>query len=381
MRGVVYDGERIEVATDLALREPGAGEVKVRVHAAGLCASDLSVVTGTIPYPTPVVLGHEGAGVVEEVGSSVTSVKPGDHVVLTTLGNCGLCPACETGHPTLCRQTFGNLSQPFSRPTRPDAAENGNGDGDDHGGGATATAADDVKLWNFANASVFADFAVVKETQAVPIDARVPFTSACLVGCGVLTGFGAVVNRARVAVGDTVCVIGVGGIGLNVIQAAAVVGAKAIVAVDTVAAKREIALSFGATHFVDASEGTDTVKAVKEIAPDGVDHAFECVGHPELIRQAVAVLDWGGQCVLLGVPKLGTEASFVVADLYHDRSILGCRYGSSRPRHDIPLIIDLYLAGKLQLDELVTRTVPLEQVGDLVGDMQAGRLARGVLEL
>lgn len=364
MKAVVYDGEGIVVADDVELREPGDGEVKVRVHAAGLCASDLSVVSGTIPYPTPVVLGHEGAGVVEEVGASVTSVKPGDHVVLTTLGNCGLCDACETGHPTLCKQTFGNLSQPFVR----------GGEG----------------VWNFANASVFAEHAVVKESQAIPVPPDVPLESACLIGCGVLTGFGAALNRAKVQPGDSVAVFGVGGIGLNVVQGSAVAGATTIVAVDAVEEKEALARQFGATHFVLAGPGTGsgdtaepaskaTVKAVKAIAGDGVDHAFECVGHPDVIRQAIAVLDWGGQCVLLGVPKLGTEASFVVADLYNDRSILGCRYGSSRPRHDVPLIVDLYRQGRLKLDELVTTTCPLDEIETLIAEMKAGRLARGVL--
>lgn len=351
MKAVLYDGERIVVADDVELRETGPREVKVRVGAAGLCASDLSVVSGTIPYPTPVVLGHEGAGIVEEVGSAVTTVQPGDHVVLTTLGNCGLCDACETGHPTLCRQTFGQLSQPFVR--------------------------QGAELWNFANASVFAEFALVKEAQAVPIPGEIPLESACLIGCGVLTGFGAALNRAKVQPGDSAVVFGVGGIGLNVVQGCAVAGATTIVAVDANPDKEAIARSFGATHFVLADDGT--AKALKAIRRPGFAHAFECVGHPEVIRSAVASLDWGGQCILLGVPKLGTEASFVVADMYNDKSILGCRYGSSRPRHDIPLIIDLYRAGRVKLDELVTKTCSLDDVETLIDDMKAGRLARGVM--
>jgi S-(hydroxymethyl)glutathione dehydrogenase/alcohol dehydrogenase len=354
MRGVVFDGERLDIVDDLEVRDPGLDEVKVRVVNAGLCASDLSVVKGTIPYPTPVVLGHEGAGVVEEVGAAVTTVKPGDHVVLTTLGNCGLCPQCESGHPTLCRRTFGQLSQPFHR--------------------------GDEALWSFANASVFAESVVVREGQAVPIPPEVPFEAACLIGCGVLTGFGAAVNRARVGLGDSVAVFGVGGIGLNVIQGAAVSGATRIVAIDTVAEKEALALQFGATDFVLAGGDGDTAKTVRRlVGGNGVDHAFECVGHPAVFRDAVAVLDWGGQVVILGVPKLGTEASFVVADLYNDKAILGCRYGSSRPRHDIPLIVDLYLSGRLKLDELVTKSVPMSSIGDLIDDLTSGRLARGVM--
>lgn len=367
MKAVVYDGERIVVARDVELRECGDREVKVRVRAAGLCASDLSVVSGAIPYPTPVVLGHEGAGIVEEVGSSVTTVKPGDHVVLTTLGNCGLCDACETGHPTMCRQTFGQLSQPFTRPRPGGPAE----------AGEAGEAGEREELWNFANASVFAEYALVKEAQAIPIDEDVPFESACLIGCGVLTGFGAALNRARVQPGDSVVVFGVGGIGLNVVQGSAIAGATTVVAVDANPDKEAIARSFGATHFVLA--GDEAPKALRKIRRNGFAHAFECVGHPTVIRSAIAALDWGGQCVLLGVPKLGTEASFVVADLYNDRSILGCRYGSSRPRHDVPLIVELYKSGRLKLDELVTKTCSLDDIETLVDDMKSGRLARGVM--
>lgn len=353
MRGIVFDGERVEVVHDLEVRDPGPHEVKVRIGAAGLCHSDLSVVDGTIPFPTPVVLGHEGAGVVEEVGDAVSTVKPGDRVVLTTLGNCGTCRACERGRPTLCRQTFGALAQPFTRAG--------------------------VPLYQFANTSVFAEATVVGESQAVPVDEEVSLEIAALLGCGVLTGVGAVWNRARVGPGDTVAVFGIGGIGLNVVQAARLAGASRIVAVDTVAQKESLAREFGATDFVDASGDAYAAGAIKASFPGGVDHAFECVGHPAVLRTAIEVLDWGGQCVILGVPKLGTEASFVVSDLYHDKAILGCRYGSSRPRDDIARIVDLYFQGRLRLDELVTRTYPLDAVEAALADLAEGKLARGVL--
>lgn len=354
MRGIVFDGEKMEVADDLEIREAGPRDVAVRIRAAGVCHSDLSVVDGTIPFPTPVVLGHEGAGVVEAVGADVTAVEVGDHVVLTTLGNCGLCSACETGHPTLCKQTFGKLPRPFTRQGEP--------------------------LYMFANTSVFSEVTVVRESQAVPIDRRMPLETASLLGCGVITGMGAVFNRARVRPGDRVAVFGAGGIGLNVVQAAAASGASSIVAVDTVAGKERLARQLGATAFVDASSG-DSVEQLEEILPDGVDHSFECVGHPAVLRDALEVLDWGGTCIVLGVPPAGTEASFVVADLYLDRGILGCRYGSGRPRHDIPMIVDLYLDGKLELDELVSGTYPLDGFETALDDMKDGKLARGVLRL
>src|SRR3954453_16634596 len=233
MRGVVYDGTDYQLVDDLSVKDPEAGEVVVRIEAAGLCHSDLSVINGTIPFPTPVVLGHEGAGVVEAVGSEVTTVKEGDHVVLSTLGNCGACQYCDAGKPTMCRSTFGQRPQPFTWKGEP--------------------------AYAFANASVFSERTVVKANQAVPIPKDVPLDAASLVGCGVLTGVGAVLQRAKVPAGASVLVIGVGGIGLNVIQGATLAGAGRIIAVDTNARKRDIALQFGATDFV---ESTDAVRDV-----------------------------------------------------------------------------------------------------------------------
>jgi S-(hydroxymethyl)glutathione dehydrogenase/alcohol dehydrogenase len=354
VKGIVWSGA-LEVRDDVEVRDVRADEVRVRVGAAGLCHSDVSVIDGTIPFPTPVVLGHEGAGVVEAVGSAVSKVAVGDHVVITTLGNCGQCAACDRGQPTHCRDTAGRLRAPFRV----------GGD----------------KAFQFANAGVFTESTVVNQTQAVVIDSDVPLTSACLIGCAVVTGVGAVLNRARPTHGQSAVVIGVGGIGLNVIQGLALAHALPVVAVDTNPAKESAARQFGATHFICAGPEVDTVAAVKEICPDGVDFAFECVGHPALIRTAVDVLDWGGSCVLLGVPKLGTEASFVVQSLYQDKSILGCRYGATRPHHDIPMLVELYKAGRLKLDELVSATYPVADVQRALDDMHEGRLNRGVLTL
>ncbi|MEY2462053.1 MAG: hypothetical protein QOH64_191 [Acidimicrobiaceae bacterium] len=355
MRGIVWTGE-LEVRDDVEVRGPGPREVLVRIHRAGLCHSDVSLIDGTIPFPTPVVMGHEGAGIVEEVGSAVTKVKVGDHVVLTTLGNCGQCDACDRGLPTHCRDTFGRLPRPFTV------------------GGE--------KAFQFANAGVFTERTVVNETQAVVIDDRVPLDAACLIGCAVVTGAGAVLNRAKVQPGETVLVIGAGGIGQSVIQAARLSAAGRIVVVDANPAKEAVARQFGATDFIDASSVDDTIAAVKDLGlPNGVDYAFECVGHPALIRQAIDVLDWGGSCVLLGVPKMGTEASFVVSSMYNDKSILGCRYGSTRPHHDIPLIVNFYLDGRFQLDEMVSQTYDLADIQLALDDLHAGKLNRGVLAL
>ncbi|TQJ53811.1 Zn-dependent alcohol dehydrogenase [Streptomyces sp. NBC_00080] len=347
MRGVVFDGKRAEVVDDLAVRDPGPGEVLVAISAAGLCHSDLSVVDGTIPFPAPVVLGHEGAGIVEAVGAGVGHVGPGDHVALSTLANCGTCAQCDRGRPTMCRQAIGRPRKPFTR-----------------AGSA---------VYQFASNSAFAERTVVKAVQAVRIPKDIPLTSAALIGCGVLTGVGAVLNRARVGYGESVVVIGTGGIGLNVVQGARIAGASRIVAVDANPAKDAVARRFGATDFLTSTD------AVRDVLPTGADHVFECVGRVELIRQAIDLLDRHGQAVLLGVPPATAEASFLVSSMYLDKSILGCRYGSSRPQRDIALYAELYRTGRLLLDELVTDTYPVEDFAKAAADAEAGRVARAVL--
>ncbi|WP_328676543.1 Zn-dependent alcohol dehydrogenase [Streptomyces sp. NBC_00322] len=347
MRGVVFDGKQPQVVDDLEIREPGPGEVLVAVAAAGLCHSDLSVIDGTIPFPVPVVLGHEGAGVVEAVGAGVGHVVPGDHVSLSTLANCGACADCDRGRPTMCRKAIGRPGRPFTRGGEP--------------------------VFQFASNSAFAERTIVKAVQAVKIPSELPLTSAALIGCGVLTGVGAVLNRAKVERGDTVVVIGTGGIGLNVIQGARIAGASAIVAVDSNPAKEAVARQFGATDFLPSADG------VRDILPTGADHVFECVGHVGLIRQAIELLDRRGQAILLGMPSATAEASFVPAAMFLDKSILGCRYGSSRPQHDIALYAELYRQGRLLLDELVTETYPVEDFAKAADDAHHGRVARGVL--
>jgi Zn-dependent alcohol dehydrogenase len=366
VRGIVYTGDGVEVSDELEVGDPGAKEVKIRIAAAGVCHSDLSVINGTIPFPAPAVLGHEGAGVVEAVGSAVRSVKPGDHVVIATLASCGTCRACSTGHPTMCRHSLGNIGTPFTYKGEPAS--------------------------NFAAASVFVESTIVSEVQAVRIPKDIPLTSACLIGCGVLTGVGAVLNRAKVKPGETAAVFGVGGVGLNVIQGLRIAGATKIIAVDTVAGKEDLGRQFGATDFVDASTG-DAAAAIRDLVPanresaagalfplGGVTWAFDCVGHPAVLRSALDCLDWGGNAVAIGIPPRGTEVAVDVNALaYVDRGLLGCRYGSARPHHDIPLMVDLYKSGRLLLDELVSLTRPLDRFSEVVEEMHAGRVARGVL--
>jgi Zn-dependent alcohol dehydrogenase len=366
MKGIVYLGEgRTEVTHDLEVRAPGPNEVIIRTVAAGVCHSDLSVIDGTIPWASPCVLGHEGAGIVEEIGAAVTGVVPGDHVVVATLASCGQCRYCSAGIPTWCRSTMGNMTQPFTLNGEPAS--------------------------NFAATSSFAERTVVQAVQAVKISEDVPMTTACLIACGVITGVGAVLNRAKVQPGQTAAVFGVGGVGLNVIQGLRLSNASRIIAVDTLASKEQLARDFGATDFVDASQ-VDAVETIRELLPfkpgqtvgvfgaGGVDWAFECIGNAKVLANCVDVLDWGGTAVAVGVPPPTAELSTIINKLnFVDRGIIGCRYGSARPHHDIPLLAQLYLDGKLMLDELVSATYPLEEFERVVADMHDGKLARGVL--
>jgi Zn-dependent alcohol dehydrogenase len=365
MRGIVYVGNgKAELTDELSVRRPGPDEVLVRLVAAGLCHTDMSVLDGTIPWPAPSAMGHEGAGVVEAIGDDVTLVKPGDHIILSTIANCGRCRSCNIGVPTRCRQSIGNRSQPFEFRGEPCS--------------------------NFAATSSLAEYTSIKELQAVKIDDEIPFTSACLVACGVMTGAGSVWNGAKVPRGDTAAVFGLGGVGLSAIQALVVAGANPIIAIDTLAHKEALARAFGATHFVLA--GGDVAAQIRAIVPfsdtaavgpfgaGGVDWAFECSGHPAALRAAIDCLEWGGTAVAVGVPAQGTEVAVPVNHMVHlDRRLIGVRYGESRPRRDIPLIVDLYKQGRFKLDEMVTRTYPLTQWEQALHDMHAGELARGVL--
>jgi Zn-dependent alcohol dehydrogenase len=367
VKGLVYDGEKAAIRDGLEVRDAGPNEVVVRIVAAGLCHSDLSVIDGTIPWPSPCVLGHEGAGVVEAVGSAVTNVKPGEHVVLHTLAFCGVCKWCNTGRPAWCRSSMGNASQPFTLDGQP--------------------------AWNFAAASFFSERTVVQANQCVAVSKDVPLESACLIGCGVLTGVGTVFNRTDLGLGDTAAVIGVGGVGLNVIQACTVKGARRVIAIDAMPEKERWAREFGATDFILAGEGVDSVKAVRELLPSvmqspmtfgegGVDYAFECVGHPDLLDDALEMLDWGGTAVAVGVPAPTVAVPARVVNLTHvERNLLGSRAGSHRPHYDIPLIVDLYQRGLLKLDELVTAKYALSDWETAVHDLHDGKLARGVLEI
>jgi S-(hydroxymethyl)glutathione dehydrogenase/alcohol dehydrogenase len=287
----------------------------------------------------------------------VEGLAAGDSVVLHTLAACGRCRFCASGRPTWCRATFGNRRERFTL------------------GGAPCS--------DFAATSTFVERTVVSAGQAVVIPKDVPPSSACLIGCAVITGVGAVLNRARVRAGESAAVFGIGGVGLNVLQGLRIAGAARVVAVDTNPAKKADALRFGASDFVVAEpQPGRAAEAVRDVlgGADGVDWSFECAGAPAALAEAVDVLTWGGNCVVVGVPSADAKLDVRITHLTHvDRGILGCRYGSAQPHRDIPRFVEDYRAGRLLLDELVTQTYPLEEFDAAVAALRAGELARGVL--
>lgn len=341
---------------DVDVDGPGPGEVLVRTAAAGVCHSDLHFVEGAYVHPTPCVLGHESAGVVEAVGEGVTYVVPGDHVITFLAPFCGTCEDCLTGRPALC------ASASHRRPAEAPPRLSRNGE----------------PVAQFLNLSSFAEQLLVHEHALVKVTKDVPLDRAALIGCGVTTGLGAVFNTARVAPGETVAVIGCGGIGLNAVQGARIAGAGRIIAVDMVESKLDLARQFGATDVVDAGAG-DPVAQVKELTGGGVHHAFEAIGLKVAAEQAFGMLRRGGTATVIGMIPLGQSVELPGHELLAEKRIQGSRMGSSRFRVDMPRYVELYLQGRLLLDELVSARVPLEKVNEAFESMKTGGVARTVI--
>ncbi|MBX6378431.1 MAG: Zn-dependent alcohol dehydrogenase [Clostridia bacterium] len=346
---------------EVELLPPQKGEIKVRFAASGVCHSDYTRIRGDRPSSLPIVLGHEAAGIVEEVGPDVTDLQPGDHVVLTFLYSCGKCSYCLTGRGHLCPEGLRLLTQG----TMVD--------------GTTRLRVDGRVAYHMVVSS-FGEYGVLPERCAVKIPSDVPLDKAALVGCGVLTGTGAVLNTAKVEPGSSVVVIGCGGVGLNAIQAAALCGAGKVIAVDVVPRKLEMARQFGATHTVDASQ-EDPVERVRALTGgDGADYAFEVIGNPKTIRQAYDCVRRGGKAVVVGVSPATAEVSINAMGIpFSEKVLTGSFYGSMRGGVDVARIIDLYLQKRLRLDQLVTRTYRLEQINEAFEDLERGELARGVI--
>ncbi|TDD96292.1 zinc-binding dehydrogenase [Jiangella asiatica] len=356
-----YAGGDALTVESLTLAAPGAGELLVRIEAAGLCHSDLSVINGSRPRPTPMVLGHEAAGVVEEVGPGVIDVAPGDHVVMTFVPSCGHCTECAAGRPAMC--SVG-------------AAANGSGTlvagGTRFGRGPEAFA-------HHLGVSAFAERTVVSRGSVVVVPDSVPFDVAAMLGCAVLTGFGAAVNTAGVRPGESVVVFGLGGVGLSAVMAAALAGAYPVVAVDTVADKLDLAAALGATSVVDAG-ADDVVAAVRDATGGGADHALECVGSARVLETAFAVTARGGTTVAVGLPDPSHRAELPAVQLTGEGRVLrGSYMGSAAPARDIPRLIRLWEAGRLPVERLRTGDIGFDGLAGAFDELATGRAVRQLL--
>lgn len=357
---VLWEPRRPVEILEVELAPPREREVLVKIAASGICASDLHVVDGTLPEPMPLVLGHEAAGVVVETGPGVTRVREGDHVVLAIVPSCGECALCRRGRSTFC-ELFG--------------AASGAGTLAD---GTSRLSRNGAPLHHFNCVSSFAEYAVVPESAAVAIRRDVPLETAALIGCAVLTGYGAVTNIARVTVGASVAVWGCGGVGLSAVQAARLAGADPIVAVDVSLEKLVLARELGATALVNAAE-VDPVEAVRAAAGAGVDYAFEALGREQTIQQAWSSLASGGTAVVVGMMPKGDLLTIDPWGFIAEKNLLGCFLGRPRIDGDVPRLVDLYRTGELKLDEVVSHRLDLHQIGLGLERLRAGTAVRQVV--
>ena len=341
---------------DIDVSLPGPREVLVRTAATGVCHSDLHHYNGTYPASMPMVLGHESAGVVESVGRDVGYVQPGDHVITCFSAFCGHCEHCLTGRMSLC-------VEPETR----------RGEGEEPRLSRAGTG-----LEQFANLGSFAENMLVHEHQVVKIRSDMPFAQAALIGCAVVTGVGAVIHTARVQPGETVAVIGCGGIGLSCINGADIAGAGRIIAIDTVASKLELARRFGATDTVNAAE-QNAVGAVMQMTGTGVHHALEAIGLKATAEQAFQMLRHGGTATIIGMIPPGQMVAMHGMDFVFEKKIQGCMMGSNRFRIDMPRFVEFYLQGRLHLDDLISRRIGLGQVNEALAELESGELARSVI--
>jgi S-(hydroxymethyl)glutathione dehydrogenase/alcohol dehydrogenase len=342
---------------DIQLGAVGPREVRVRTAATGVCHSDLHVFEGSLPIPPPTVLGHEPAGIVEEVGSDVTHVKPGDHVIGCLSAFCGNCEYCLSGLPNLCG---GEATD------RPPEAEPRLSKGSE-------------RIHQFVHLSSFAEQMLVHENAVVKIRDDMPLEQAALIGCGVTTGLGAAINTAQIRPGETAAVIACGGVGLAAIQGCRIAGASRIIAIDTVSWKLDLAQKLGATDAIDASK-EDPVGKVLELTSGGVDYSFECIGTRATCTQAASMIRKGGTCVMVGVVPFGQMVEFNGLDIVlQGKKIVGSMMGSNRFRIDMPRYVDLYLDGRLRLDEMISARLRLDEINTAFEKMKAGEVARSVI--
>lgn len=357
-------GAPLQVVDDVDIEDPRVGQVRVRVKHCGICHSDLSVVEGTFPAPTPIILGHEAAGVVDAVGEGVTQLAPGDPVVLTPCPPCGTCYWCVRGEAALCVSGIGIMTNSF-----PD--------------GRTGLSRKGENVYRGLNVAGFAEYTVVEATGAVKIDPDVPLDVACVIGCAVQTGAGAVLNAARVEEGATVLVLGAGGIGLSSVQGARIAGAARIIVSDPVAERREVAKRLGATDLLDPSQDDVPTAALDLTGGIGVDYAFETAGIAALITTGLAATRNGGTVVCIGAPPidqnidLGPAAVFAVSA----KKVMGTILGNCNSLRDVPRLLSLWQSGRLDLESMITSRRPLEEINAAMDDLRASRGIRTVLNI
>ena len=355
---VLHEPNQPLTIEDVSLQKPGPREVLIRTKVAGLCHSDLHFIEGLYPHPLPAVLGHESAGVVEQVGSDVTYVQPGDHVVTCLSVFCGTCDNCTTGRPVLCSNTEVKLPPGVSKRLswgRPEP------------------------IHQFLNLSSFAEQMLVHENAIVKIRRDMPLELAALIGCGVITGYGAVVNTAKVTAGETVAVIGCGGVGMAAINGAAIAGAGRIIAIDTNPVKLQLATKLGATDVVDPANG-DPVKQVRELTKGGVHHALEVLGSKTTAEQAFAMLAPGGTATIVGMIPFGQKIELHGFDFLRERRIQGSSMGSNHFRVDMPRLVEFYMQGRLHLEDWISARLPLSEINEGFAAMKAGKTVRSVIE-
>ena len=346
------------IVEDVSLQKPGPREVLIRTRVAGLCHSDLHFMEGLYPHPLPAVLGHESAGVVEQVGSDVTYVQPGDHVVTCLSVFCGTCDNCTTGRTVLCSNAEVKMLPGQSKRLSWKGGE---------------------LMHQFLNLSSFAEQMLVHENAIVKIRKDMPLDLAALIGCGVVTGYGAVVNTAKVVAGETVAVIGCGGVGMAAINGAEIAGAGRIIAIDTNPAKLQLAAKLGATDLVNPKDG-DPVQQVKELTKGGVHHAFEVLGTKATAEQSFGMLAAGGTATIVGMVPFGQKIELHGFDFLRERRIQGSSMGSNHFRVDMPRLVEFYLRGKLHLDDWVSARLKLDQINEGFANMKAGKTLRSIIE-
>ncbi|TAK20611.1 MAG: Zn-dependent alcohol dehydrogenase [Chloroflexota bacterium] len=362
---VLYEAHKPLVIEDVTIDGPRDGEVLARVVATGACHSDYHVMDGSwhgSNFPMPVVLGHEAAGIVEKVGPGVTSVKPGDHVIMSFAPSCGRCKRCSGGQPHLCQSMSG-------------------GRGTMYDGSRRIRRGNDL-LYHFGGGmSSFAELSLLHESQAVKVRKDIQLDRAALIGCAIMTGVGAVLNTARVEPGATMAVFGTGGVGLSVVQGGVLANASRIIAVDLKANKLAYAREMGATDTINASDA-DPVDAIKEITGgQGVDYAFDAIGFASVSRQCYDVTRRGGTTVVVGMAPTGQEIPIPATIPGEEKIVKGCFYGSTRPQIDFPRLVDFYLAGKLKIDQMLTRRYKFDEINESFDALHRGDNARGVIML